>query len=108
MIGDIHPKRKNQKGMFSLDISKNIDATAGYAKIAMNANAEAGREINLTTESIKDLSFVLGQSYSRGRFINTNIDESKDVGLLTNRVERFQFDQGAGRYYIRYIQVATR
>lgn len=92
-------KKKPQRNVFFLDISRTVplDATAGYAKIAMNANAEAGREIILTEESIKDLSYVLGQSYSKGRFINTNIDESKEVGLLTKKYgEISQFHQGAG------------
>lgn len=92
-------KKKPQRNVFFLDISRTLplDATAGYAKIAMNASAEAGREIILTDESIKDLSYVLGQSYSKGRFINTNIDESKEVGLLTKKYgEISQFHQGAG------------
>ncbi len=92
-------KNKPQRNVFFLDISRTLplDATAGYAKIAMNANAEAGREIALAEESIKDLSYVLGQPYSRGRFINTNIDESKEVGLLTKKYgEISQFHQGAG------------
>lgn len=92
-------KKKPERNVFFLDISRTLplDATAGYAKIAMNANAEAGREISLTEESIKDLSYVLGQSYTKGRFINTNIDESKDVGLLTKKYgEISQFHQGAG------------
>lgn len=92
-------KNKPKRNVFLLDISRTLplDATAGYAKIAMNANAEAGREIILTEESIKDLSYVLGHSYSRARFINTNIDENKEVGLLTKSYgEISQFHQGAG------------
>lgn len=92
-------KNKPQRNVFFLDISRTLplDATAGYAKIAMNANSEAGREIVLEQDSITDLSYVLGQSYSKGRFINTDIDESKEVGLLKKKYgEISQFHQGAG------------
>ena len=84
-------KNKPQRNVFFLDISRTLplDATAGYAKIAMNANSEAGREIVLEQDSITDLSYVLGQSYSKGRFINTDIDESKEVGLLKKNMVKF-------------------
>lgn len=90
---------KPERNVYFLDISRTVplDATAGYAKVAMTSNTEAGKETVLTDESIRDLSFVLGQHYIKGRFTNTNVDESREVGLLTKECgEISQFHQGAG------------
>lgn len=90
---------KPERNVYFLDISRTLplDATAGYAKVAMTSNAEAGKETILTDESIRDLSYVLGQHYTKGRFTNTNVDESREVGLLTKECgEISQFHQGAG------------
>lgn len=90
---------KPERNVFFLDISRTLplDATAGYAKVAMTSNTEAGRETVLSNESIQDLSFVLGKHYTKARFTNTNVDESRDVGLLTKDCgEISQFHQGAG------------
>ena len=89
------PKRK----VYFLDISRTLplDATAGYAKIAMTSNAEAGERIEFSEESIRDISYVLGQEYTNARFVGTNIDSTRQVGLLTsNYGEVSQFHQGAG------------
>lgn len=92
-------KEKPERNVYFLDISRTLplDATAGYAKVAMTANAEAGSVTTLNDESIRDLSYVLGQSYTRGRFTATNVDASREIGLLTkNYGEISQFHQGAG------------
>lgn len=92
-------KQKPHRNVFFLDISRTLplDATAGYAKIAKTASEEMGEATELTAKSIKDLSYVLGQEYARGRFVGTNINTSREVGLLTKPYgEISQFHQGAG------------
>lgn len=92
-------KRKPQRKVFFLDISRTLplDATAGYAKIAKIASEEMGNEIELNEESLKNLSYILGQDYCRARFVGTNINVSREVGLLTKKYgEISQFHQGAG------------
>jgi predicted ATPase len=91
-------KGKPQRKVFFLDISRTLplDATAGYAKIAKIASEEMGND-ELNDESIKNLSHVLGQEYARARFVGTNINSSREVGLLTKEYgEISQFHQGAG------------
>lgn len=92
-------KNKPSRKVYFLDISRTLplDATAGYAKIAMTANEEAGNGQALNDNSIKELSYVLGQNYTNARFIGTNIDIHREVGLLTKDCgEISQFHQGAG------------
>ncbi|WP_379134601.1 ATP-dependent endonuclease [Paenibacillus sp. sgz500958] len=92
-------KGKPQRKVFFLDISRTLplDATAGYAKIAKISSEEMGDEIELNDESLKNLSYVLGHEYARARFIGTNINSSREVGLLTKDYgEISQFHQGAG------------
>lgn len=90
---------KPGRPVYFLDISRTLplDATAGYAKIAKTATEEAGREVELDTDYLANLSYVLGQSYSRARFTGTNVNTDREVGLLTNsNGEISQFHQGAG------------
>ena len=90
---------KPKRNVYFLDISRTLplDATAGYAKIAMTSNAEAGNGHNLDEESLRELSYILGQNYANARFVSTNIDAKREVGLLTkNCGEISQFHQGAG------------
>lgn len=90
---------KPERPVYFLDISRTLplDATAGYAKIAKTATEEAGREVELDTDYLANLSYVLGQSYSRARFTGTNVNTDREVGLLTNsNGEISQFHQGAG------------
>lgn len=92
-------KKKPERNVYFLDISRTLplDATAGYAKIAMLANAETGSGQVLNEESIKGLSFVLGQAYTKARFTSTDVDSKHEVGLLTKKCgEISQFHQGAG------------
>ena len=52
----------------------------------------------LREDSIKELSYVLGHSYSNARFIGTNVNVSREVGLLTKEYgEISQFHQGLVR-----------
>lgn len=92
-------KRKPIRNVYFLDISRTLplDATAGYAKIAMRANEEAGNGKELNENSIKELSYILGQNYTKARFTGTNVDIKREVGLLTKDCgEISQFHQGAG------------
>ena len=91
--------KKPSRSVYFLDISRTIplDATAGYAKIAKLASEEAGREVELTDRTLKRLSYVLGRSYDRARFVGTDINADREVGLLTSSYgEISQFHQGAG------------
>ena len=91
--------KKPRRNVYFLDISRTLplDATAGYAKIAKTAATEVGNETVLTSESIHDLSYVLGQQYNNARFVGTNVNTSREVGLLTKSYgEISQFHQGAG------------
>lgn len=91
--------KKPKRNTYFLDISRTLplDATAGYAKIAMTANAEAGNGYTLNENSLRDLSFILGQEYINARFTGTDINVKREVGLLTkNYGEISQFHQGAG------------
>ena len=92
-------KNKPLRNVYLLDISRTLplDATAGYAKIAMTANSEAGNGQELNEENLRELSYVLGQNYTNARFIGTNVDVKREVGLLTKDCgEISQFHQGAG------------
>lgn len=92
-------KGKPERNVYFLDISRTVplDATAGYAKIAMTANEEVGSGHILNDENIQELSYILGQNYIKARFIGTDIDVNREVGLLTkNYGEISQFHQGAG------------
>lgn len=92
-------KNKPSRSIYFLDISRTLplDATAGYAKIAMTANEEAGNGQTLNDENIRELSYILGQNYTNARFTGTNININREVGLLTkNCGEISQFHQGAG------------
>lgn len=63
----------------------------------MTSNEEAGNGQTLNDESIRELSYVLGQNYTNARFIGTNININREVGLLTKDCgEISQFHQGAG------------
>lgn len=94
------PKNKKPaRNVFFLDISRTLplDATAGYAKIAKLASEEVGNGVQLNEESLRELSYVLGQEYERARFVGTNVNTQREVGLLTRDYgEISQFHQGAG------------
>lgn len=92
-------KGKPERNVFFLDISRTLplDATAGYAKVAKLASEEAGAVTELTPESLSKLSYVLGQSYGGARFVGTDVNVDRKIGLLTKPYgEISQFHQGAG------------
>ena len=92
-------KEKPKRPVFFLDISRTLplDATAGYAKIAKTATTEAGSETVLTEDTIRELSYVLGHSYVGARFVGTDVNVERKIGLLTKDCgEISQFHQGAG------------
>ena len=94
------PKQgKPERNVFFLDISRTLplDATAGYAKVAKLASEEVGAVTELTPESLQNLSYILGQQYGRARFVGTEVDVDRKIGLLTKSYgEISQFHQGAG------------
>ena len=92
-------QKKPKRNVYFLDISRTLplDATAGYAKIAKMASEEAGARTELDEKSLRALSYVLGQTYTRARFTATDINAGREVGLLTKEGgEISQFHQGAG------------
>ena len=92
-------KAKPERSVYFLDIARTLplDATAGYAKIAKQASAEAGNDVQLNETNVREFSYVLGQNYESARFVGTNIDAHREIGLLTREFgEISQFHQGAG------------
>ncbi|NFE96385.1 ATP-dependent nuclease [Clostridium botulinum] len=92
-------KNKPSRHTFFLDISRTLplDATAGYAKVAKQSNEEGEKNIELNEDSLRWLSYVLGNNYSKARFTNTDINKEREIGLLTRDFgEVSQFHQGAG------------
>lgn len=92
-------KNKPKRNVYFLDISRTLplDATAGYAKIALSALTEKGEETILTEDNKSQLSYILDQNYLNARFTGTDVDKKKEVGLLTKIEGEFsQFHQGAG------------
>jgi len=94
------PKNKKpQRYVYFFDISRTLplDATAGYARLAKLSNAEGKDSVELNEEYLRALSYVLGKNYLRARFTNTDINDSRTVGLLQQEFgEVSQFHQGAG------------
>jgi len=91
--------KKPERHVYFLDISRTLplDATAGYAKIAKTAISEVGNQKVLTPASMSQLSYVLGNAYTSGRFTKTDVSADREVGLLTKACgEISQFHQGAG------------
>ncbi len=65
--------------------------------MAKLANEEVGAVTELTPESLNKLSYVLGQPYDRARFVGTDVNVDRKIGLLTKAYgEISQFHQGAG------------
>ncbi len=65
--------------------------------IAKLASEEVGAVTELTPESLQNLSYILGQQYGRARFVGTDVDVDRKIGLLTKSYgEISQFHQGAG------------
>ena len=93
-------KGKPERNVFYFSISRTLpkDATAGYVKVAMNANEEAGEVLELSEENRKEYSYIMGQEYTNARFTGTNVDKNKEIGLVTTKAfgEISQFHQGAG------------
>ncbi len=92
------PENGPKRNIYLLDISRTLplDASVGYAKIARSAASEiASAEIN--DEFRKRLSHVLGRDYKKARFVTSNVDSKRQVGLLEREWgELSQFHQGAG------------
>jgi predicted ATPase len=92
------PEKRIKRDVFVLDISRTLplDASAGYAKIAKLAASEVASS-NLPEEYRKGLSHVLGREYVNARFATSDVNQKKEVGLLTREFgEISQFHQGAG------------
>lgn len=93
-------KGKPGRNVFYFSIGRTLpkDATAGYVKIGMNANEEAGRAFELKKESLEAYSYIMGRDYINARFTGTDVDNEKAIGLVkTNEFgEISQFHQGSG------------
>lgn len=86
------------RSVFLLDISRTLplDASVGYAKIARQAAAEV-ESTDISADFCRKLSHVLSCEYAGARFATSNVDEKRQVGLLTREWgELSQFHQGAG------------
>jgi predicted ATP-dependent endonuclease of OLD family len=92
------PTKRYKRHVFIQDISRTLplDATVGYAKIARSTAGEISTD-SMSDEFTKRLSHILSRNYSNARFVQPDIDQKKEVGLLTREFgEISQFHQGAG------------
>lgn len=92
------PEKPVGRNVFLFDISRTLplDATVGYAKIAKQAAGEVSSQ-SLTVEYLHWISFILGKDYSDARFVQPDINEDRQVGILKQSFgEVSQFHQGAG------------
>ena len=88
------PKRE----VYIFDISRTtpLDASVGYARIAKLTAKETASN-SLSDPLRNSLSQVLGRDYSSARFVQPDVDDKREVGLLgTGALEISQFHQGAG------------
>lgn len=93
-----YPENRVQRNVYILDVSRTLplDATAGYAKLAKKSQTEV-ENVELSEENREQLSYVLGKDYLKARFVTTETDQNKEVGLLQRDFgEVSQFHQGAG------------
>ena len=89
---------RTKRNVFIFDISRTLplDAAVGYARIAKLAAQEISTE-ELNEQNTKRISYVLGREYTRARFAKSEVDQKREVGLLTRSFgEISQFHQGAG------------
>jgi len=94
----VKPRKRPERAVFFFDISRTLplDASAGYAKIAKQTIADTAAS-ELDDIHRKALSHILGRDYSRARFVHSDKDQKREVGLLTRDFgEISQFHQGAG------------
>ncbi|BAY75624.1 hypothetical protein NIES25_20710 [Nostoc linckia NIES-25] len=92
------PEKRIKRHVFIFDISRTLplDASAGYAKIARLAASEISTD-EIQPEYRKHLSHILGREYTKARFATSDVDQKREVGLLTRDFgEISQFHQGAG------------
>jgi predicted ATPase len=92
------PEKRVKRHVFIFDISRTLplDASAGYAKIAKLAAGEISTD-EILPEYKEWLSYILGRDYTKARFATSDVDQKKEVGLLTREFgEISQFHQGAG------------
>jgi predicted ATPase len=91
-------RRRPKRPVYFFDIARTLplDASVGYAKIArITAN-------DIATDVIDDklcerLSHILGREYIKARFVRSDVDNVREVGLLERDFgEISQFHQGAG------------
>jgi len=93
-----YPTNRLKRNVYILDISRTLplDATAGYAKLAKQAQEEVS-DVSLSSDNKDKLSYILGRTYSGARFATTDFDASKQIGILGREFgEVSQFHQGAG------------
>ncbi|AGY57510.1 ATP-dependent nuclease [Gloeobacter kilaueensis] len=94
----IVPKERARRNILFYDISRTLplDASAGYAKIARLAVNEISSKV-LTQDGKDQLSFILGRNYIQARFVTSDVDHRREIGLLERDFgEISQFHQGAG------------
>jgi predicted ATPase len=92
------PERRRRRDVFFMDITRTVplDAAAGYARIARLATNEISSQA-LDQGYRQDISNILGRVYSNARFVTSDVDNKRVVGLLTREFgEISQFHQGAG------------
>lgn len=91
-------KTRPERAIYWLDVARTLplDSTVGYVRIA-NLALQENASGPLSNEARDNLSYVLGKSYSSARFVTTEVDPNRPVGVLgMSHGEVSQFHQGAG------------
>jgi predicted ATPase len=87
-----------RRNVFYFDISRTLplDASVGYARIARIAASEVSSNA-IETNFLERLAYILGRNYTQARFVTSDADKKREVGLLTREFgEMSQYHQGAG------------
>lgn len=91
-------RQRPKRPVYFFDISRTLplDASAGYAKIARITAKDIASAV-IDNGILGRLSHVLGKEYINARFVKSDVDQVREVGLLQrNFGEISQFHQGAG------------
>lgn len=91
------PERK-KRAVEYIDLSRlqPVGTRVGYARIAKNKHEEASAK-SFDDDQVKRLSHIMGREYQGARMAISNIDETREVPVLTKQGQPYSgFHQGSG------------
>lgn len=92
----ITERLSNNVFYFDINRIQSIESVVGYAKLAKRKIKEVASR-PLSSESIDNISEIMGRKYLGGRYAKTSIDTSKEIGILKfSHGEISKFHQGTG------------